>query len=74
MRELERVRVQGYAISSFRPGVISIAAPVMAREGHAAAALSVSAPVERVNARKRGEIIEEVMTACTNVAERFGHL
>ena len=74
MRELEKVRVQGYAISSFRPGVISIAAPVMARDGRAPAALSVSAPLERVNAKKRSEIIEEVMTACATVAERFGHL
>jgi DNA-binding IclR family transcriptional regulator len=54
--------------------VISFAAPVMAREGQAAAALSVSAPVERVNAKKRGEIIEEVMAACANMAERFGDL
>jgi IclR family acetate operon transcriptional repressor len=74
MRELEKVRAQGYATSSFSPGVISFAAPVMAREGQAAAALSVSAPTERVNGRKRGEIIEEVMTACTNLAERLGHL
>lgn len=74
MRELEKIRAQGYAMSSFRPGVISIAAPVMARDGQAAAALSVSAPVERVNAKKRGAIIEEVMTACATVAERFGHL
>ena len=74
MRELEKVRTHGYATSSFRPGVIAFAAPVMGREGQAVAALSVSAPVERANAKKRSEIIEEVMTASANMAERFGHL
>jgi DNA-binding IclR family transcriptional regulator len=74
MRELEDVRAQGYATSGFSPGVISVAAPVMARGGQAAAALSVSAPVERVNARKKAEIIEKVLTTCANMAERVGHL
>jgi DNA-binding IclR family transcriptional regulator len=74
MKELEKVRAQGYATSSFSPGVISFAAPVMARDGRAPAALSVSAPLDRVGARKRGEIIEQVMTACVNMAERVGDL
>ena len=74
LRELEDVRARGFASSSFSPGVVSFAAPVMARDGRAAAALSVSAPAERVGDKKRGEIIEHVMTACANMAERVGHL
>ena len=74
MKELEKVRAQGYATSSFSPGVISFAAPVMAHDGSAPAALSVSAPVDRVSAKKRGEIIEQVMTTCANMAERVGDL
>jgi DNA-binding IclR family transcriptional regulator len=74
MKELEQVRERGYATSSFSPGVISFAAPVMARDGRAAAALSVSAPADRISAKKRSEIIEQVMTTCANMAERVGHL
>jgi IclR family acetate operon transcriptional repressor len=72
LRELAEVRERGYAISSFSPGVISIAAPVMAQGGRAAAALSVSAPVERVNARKKAAIIERVRGACANMADTVG--
>jgi DNA-binding IclR family transcriptional regulator len=70
MRELAQVRKLGYAISTYSQGVISVAAPVMGRNGQAAAALSVSAPEERVNAKKKAEIIERVLSACTNMAER----
>jgi DNA-binding IclR family transcriptional regulator len=70
MRELAQVRSAGYAISSFSPGVISIAAPVMAHDGRAAAALSVSAPSERVSAKKKAVIIERVLNACANMSER----
>jgi IclR family acetate operon transcriptional repressor len=70
MRELAEVRRLGYAISSYSPGVISVAAPVIGREGRAAAALSVSAPAERVTAKKKADIIERVLNACANMAER----
>ncbi len=73
-RELNAARLRGYTTSSFSPGVISFAAPVMARDGRAAAALSVSAPVERINAKKRADIIEQVMTASANMADRVGDL
>jgi DNA-binding IclR family transcriptional regulator len=72
LRELAQVRKQGYATSSYSPGVISIAAPVMGRDGQAAAAISVSAPTERVTAKKKSEIIERVLNACANMAERSG--
>jgi DNA-binding IclR family transcriptional regulator len=70
VRELEEVRERGYAISSYSPGVISVAAPVMARDGRAAAALSVSAPVERVTAKKKAATIERVLNTCANMSER----
>ncbi|HMI91164.1 MAG TPA: IclR family transcriptional regulator [Polyangiales bacterium] len=72
LRELSEIRTLGYAISSFSPGVISIGAPVMARNGQAAAALSVSAPVERITSKKKAEIIESVLTTCAAMAERAG--
>jgi DNA-binding IclR family transcriptional regulator len=74
LEELEAVRANGYASSSFSPGVTSFAAPVMARDGQAAAALSVSAPTERLSAAKRREIIEAVRSACARMTERVGRL
>lgn len=73
MRELEQVRRNGYATSSYSPGVISFAAPIMARDGRAAAALSVSAPESRLTKAKREEIIEQLLGTCAEIAERVGH-
>jgi DNA-binding IclR family transcriptional regulator len=70
MRELAEVRERGYAISVYSPGVTSVAAAVMARDARAAAALSVSAPVERVTAKKRAAIVERVLNACAHMSER----
>ena len=70
MRELAEVRERGYAVSTYSPGVVSIAEPVMARDGHPVAGLSVSAPVERVTAKKKTEIIERVRNSCATMAER----
>jgi IclR family acetate operon transcriptional repressor len=74
MRELEEVRRNGYATSSYSPGVISFAAPIMARDGRAAAALSVSAPESRLTQAKREQIIEQLLGTCAEIAERVGHL
>lgn len=74
MRELEQVRARGYATSTFSAGVVSIGAAVLGRTGEAPAALSVSAPAERVSMKKRAEIAEHVMAACANIAERVGRL
>ena len=70
MRDLSEVRERGYAVSTYSPGVVSIAAPVMAHSGVPVAALSVSAPVERITAKKKAEIIERVRNCCANMAER----
>ena len=70
MGELAEARKRGYAASSYSPGVISFGAPVMARHGQPAAALSVSAPVERVTAKKRAAIVECVLNACANMSEK----
>lgn len=71
-RELDDIKRKGYASSSFSPGVISFAAPIMGRDGRAAAALSVSAPEARLTAAKRGQIIEQLLVTCAEIAERVG--
>jgi IclR family acetate operon transcriptional repressor len=70
LRELAEVRERGYAISSYSPGETSVAAAVMARDGRAVAALSVSAPAERLTAKKKAAIIECVLNACAHMSER----
>jgi DNA-binding IclR family transcriptional regulator len=73
-RMLQDVRRKGYASSSFRSGVISFAAPIMARDGRAAAAISVSAPISRMTDAKRAQIVEQLLATCAEIAERVGHL
>ena len=72
MRELEEVRSRGYAISSYSPGVTSVGAPLLSRSGNPEAAISVSAPTDRVSTQKRKAIIEGVLNTCANIAERVG--
>jgi DNA-binding IclR family transcriptional regulator len=71
LEELEEVRRKGYAISSFRPGAVTFAAPVMARDGRAIAALSVSAPESRMTKVKRETIIDELLGTCAELAEQL---
>jgi DNA-binding IclR family transcriptional regulator len=73
-RMLQDVRRKGYASSSFRSGVISVAAPIMARDGRAAAAISVSAPLSRTTDAKREQIIEQLLATCAAITERVGHM
>jgi len=74
MQELEGIRRDGYAVSTFRPGVVSFGAPIMGRDGQAAGALSVSAPDIRLTGSRREEIVEQLLVACAEIAERAGHL
>lgn len=72
--ELEQVRTRGYALGGYQPGVIGFAAPIMSRGSEAAAAISVSAPAERVDEKGRQAIIEHLLSTCANMAERVGRL
>ena len=72
--ELEQVRERGYAMASYQPGVVGFAAPIMTRESDAAAAISVSAPAERVDAAGRAKIIEHLLSTCASMAEQVGRL
>jgi DNA-binding IclR family transcriptional regulator len=74
LRELSRAGRRGYATSSARPGVISIAAAVSDRDDSAVAALSVSAPTDRLPGDKRDEIVESVLSTATNLAESLGRV
>jgi DNA-binding IclR family transcriptional regulator len=70
MRELEQVRSQGYAISNYNPGVTSLGAPLLGKDGRPTAAISVSAPTDRLSAQKRRLIVEELLSAVAQMSER----
>lgn len=70
LRELEAVRTRGYAISTYIEGVTGIGAPLMARTGLPVAAISVSAPTDRLSAAKRKLTIERLLNACTSMSDR----
>jgi IclR family transcriptional regulator, KDG regulon repressor len=74
--ELETVRRNGYTVSksSLTPGLVGVAAPIMGRDGRAAAALSVSGPAERLTEKKVREIVEAVLNACARIAETVGRI
>ncbi len=69
LAELDEVRARGYAVSGYSPGVVSTGAAVIG-PGHAPiAALSVSAPRERLDAAKSKAIAEAVLETCARMAE-----
>ena len=72
--ELARARERGYAMSSTRPGLVGIAAAVVDRGGEPVAALSVSAPSDRVPRAKRSEITESVLAVAVTLAESLGRV
>ena len=71
MAELDSIHRNGYACgeSNFTPGVFAVAAPIMRRDGGAAAALSVSGPRDRISSGRTGEIIEILLDACARITE-----
>jgi IclR family transcriptional regulator, KDG regulon repressor len=68
---LPEIRRRGYAeaTNAWTPGLFSIAAPILRRDGTAAAAIGVSGPIERQNDKSHGEIIEALLTTSARIAE-----
>jgi IclR family acetate operon transcriptional repressor len=76
MREIASARERGYATSESRwtPGIMGIAAPILGKDGRAAAAIAISGPIERIGGARKVEIIDAVLGACARVAETSGRL
>jgi IclR family transcriptional regulator, KDG regulon repressor len=70
MRELERVRVRGYArtLGTFRSDVGGIAAPVFAGDGSVIAALCVSSPRYRIDAAWNRKVPKVVIQAAREIS------
>ncbi|MBB6427142.1 IclR family transcriptional regulator [Sphingopyxis sp. JAI128] len=76
LADLEEVRAKGYtsANGSWTVGICSYGAPIMGRNGRAAAAISVTAPTERVDEAKHAQIVEALLYTCARIAETVGQL
>jgi len=74
LKELEKVRKQGFAIDdeeSF-PGIRCVAAPIYDRGGKVFAALSVTAPKQRMGQERMKVIKTQVIETARSVSKRYG--
>jgi DNA-binding IclR family transcriptional regulator len=72
-RELEEIRRQGYALDDEEtfPGIRCVAAPLCDREGRVLAAISVTAPTQRMGASRRTEIRKWVTDTAARISARI---
>ncbi|GAX88572.1 IclR family transcriptional regulator [Effusibacillus lacus] len=72
--ELAQIRQKGYYLSfeTFESGISCIAAPVFARNGKIAAAISICAPTIRIMAKER-ELVQHVLETTGNVSKKLGY-
>jgi DNA-binding IclR family transcriptional regulator len=70
--ELAEIRRRGYSTSRAREGALSIGCALPGRGGRADAAISVSAPTDRLDATSEPRLIEALLSTCTRLAEQIG--
>jgi DNA-binding IclR family transcriptional regulator len=72
-RELSAIRRQGYALDDEEtfPGIRCVAAPLRDRDGRVVAALSVTAPTQRMGARRQAEIRHWVTETAVRISDRI---
>lgn len=74
-REIDRVEAQGYAVDreEHEQGVTCIAAPVRNHQGEVVAALSISAPLFRVNASRIEVLVSLVVAVADEISQNLGY-
>ena len=74
LKELEKVRKQGFAMDNEEsfPGIRCVAAPIYDREGKVVAALSVTAPRQRMGQERMKEIKRQVIETARSISRRIG--
>jgi IclR family KDG regulon transcriptional repressor len=72
-RELEAIRSQGFALDNEEafPGIRCVAAPLRDREGVVRAAISVTAPTQRIGGRRQAEIRKWVTDSAARISARI---
>lgn len=68
LSELRAIRSRGYSIATAIDGVIGIGAPLMTHDEQPVAALSISAPKDRLNATKQKLMIERLLHTCASMS------
>ena len=68
LKELSAIRARGYSISTAIDGVIGIGAPLMTQDEQPVAALSISAPRDRLSAAKQKLMIERLLHTCASMS------
>jgi DNA-binding IclR family transcriptional regulator len=73
-RELDEVRLRGYAIAidELEIGLTAVAAPIRNIHGETMASMSISGPTFRLDARRVPHMSEEVVEAAKEVSRRLG--
>lgn len=73
--ELERVRLQGFAINigEWREQVCGVAAPIRDGSGKIIAALGVSGPADRLKPRIMHNLAPTIMAACDKISSLLGY-
>lgn len=74
VRDLEEARRRGYAISRDTPGVVSMGCAIPGRTGSPAAAISISAPVERVTQEDEARVATALLATCAALQDTVGLL
>lgn len=74
LHDLEATRARGYSISRDTPGVISMGGAIAGRNGSPAAAISVSAPLERLSEAGQARIAEALQSTCAALHDAVGLL
>ena len=72
--ELERIRIQGYAIDDeeYDEGLRCIGAGVRDHSGHVVSALGIGGPVTRITPARVEELAQLVMAAANGLSRRLG--
>jgi DNA-binding IclR family transcriptional regulator len=73
--ELQQVRARGYAtsIDELEIGLTAVAAPVVAADGTATAALSISGPTARLTSERIAQLAPLLVEEADALAARLGH-
>jgi DNA-binding IclR family transcriptional regulator len=76
LRELERVRQQGYAVDDIEneDGIRCVGAPIFDHQGKPVAALSVSGPAFRLSMERVKELTGAVTSTALEISRQLGYL
>jgi IclR family acetate operon transcriptional repressor len=75
MRELGRIRRDGYAVSveEFDPGAWALSAPIHGSRDGTIAGLTLSGPVQRLTPQRRADWIAAVCRTAARISTKLGH-